>query len=288
LTILSSSLAWYPPWTPDHYFNCFEWDEVPVDARMAFRGDYCQDKVGNKYHVSVNYDDPAQQTSCCQCLEYTCRPVLMCPMCPMCGIKGEEEECKKCEDKRKRPEGEQKELISKNEFYVYWNTTVSDNCCLYCNNTVYKADTVIDTTQLEDRCESEETHVCRKIPGLEKAKIETEFRYGVCCNDDVGLQTVETMALQPSTCSERECIRPKNAPFAVWISKPYKKWWEGYEPELKGCDCCKVYDEKLKWILIEDKAEITIDDETFECCRGDLVKKVEILPEKKKEKKDPK
>ena len=90
----------------------------------------------------------------------------MCPLCPMCDDKEKQEECKKCEEKRKDCEEEQQTLNEKNQFYVYWNTTVSDNCCLYCNNTVYKADTVIDTTQLEDECESEETHVCRKIPGI--------------------------------------------------------------------------------------------------------------------------
>ena len=69
----------------------------------------------------------------------------------------------------KDPE-KQKECVAmqykKKEHYVFWNTSVSDNCCLYCNNTVYKADTVIDTTKLEDKCESEETFVCRKIPGI--------------------------------------------------------------------------------------------------------------------------
>ena len=95
----------------------------------------------------------------------------MCPMCDNCDYKDEakQKECVKlkaaCEDRRKECEAEQRQLIERKEFYVYWNTTVSDNCCLYCNNTVYKADTVIDTTMLEDKCESEETHVCRKIPG---------------------------------------------------------------------------------------------------------------------------
>jgi len=168
---------------------------------------------------------------------------------------------------------------NKKERYVFWNTSVSDNCCLYCNNTVYKADTVIDTTKLEDECQSEETHVCRKIPDLEKAKIESEFRYGVCCNDDVGLQPLETTALQPSTCSERICIRPDYTPFAVWISIPYQGRM------IEGCDCCKVYDRKDGWFLIEDKEEVTIDGETFECCRGELVKKVEQKEEKSQEEK---
>ena len=96
----------------------------------------------------------------------------MCPMCENCDYKDEkkQKECEdaraECEEKKKECAYEQFQLLKRNEFYVFWNTTVSDNCCLYCNNTVYKADTVIDTTKLEDKCESEETHVCRKIPGI--------------------------------------------------------------------------------------------------------------------------
>ena len=157
-------------------------------------------------------------------LRYTCQPVDVC----------ENNSTKKAD------------LIRKNKYFVFWNTTVSDNCCLHCNNTVYKADTVIGTTRLEDRCESEETHVCRKIPGihimteiwvrflsylilpccikgLQKAKIETQFSYGLCCNDDEGLTYIKdpnTAKLQPSTCSERRCIKPDLSPSAFWASYP--------------------------------------------------------------------
>ena len=76
----------------------------------------------------------------------------------MCDYKDPQKQ-KECEDMKYEKE-------ERGEYYVYWNTSVSDNCCLYCNNTVYKADTVIDTTKLEDKCESEETFVCRNIPGI--------------------------------------------------------------------------------------------------------------------------
>ena len=56
-------------------------------------------------------------------------------------------------------------MAEKDKYYAYWSTTVSDSCCLHCNNTVYKADTVINTVTLKDKCETEETSVCRKIPG---------------------------------------------------------------------------------------------------------------------------
>ena len=48
---------------------------------------------------------------------------------------------------------------------LYWNTSVSDHCCLTCTNTTYKADTVIETIELDDKCKSIETQVCRKLPG---------------------------------------------------------------------------------------------------------------------------
>jgi len=170
-------------------------------------------------------------------------------------------------DMQKKCEGYEKEQ----ERYVFWNTTVSDNCCLYCNNTVYKADTVIDTNKLGDKCDSEESFVCRYIPGLE-AKIETEFRYGKCCNDDVGLQGLNSTELQPATCSERKCIRPVNAPYAVWISETYIDPKSG--EEIEGCDCCEINDEKLGKILVADKAVFIMGGEEFECCRGEVVKKV--------------
>ena len=94
---------------------------------------------------------------------YTCRPVNI--ICPKCDYKDEDDQAM-CYKELAQCQDDIKQLEGANKLYVYWNTTVSDNCCLYCNNTVYKADTVIDTTQLEDKCESEETHVCRKIPGM--------------------------------------------------------------------------------------------------------------------------
>jgi len=170
-------------------------------------------------------------------------------------------------------------MAEKDKYYVYWSTTVSDNCCLHCNNTVYKADTVINTVTLKDKCDTEETSVCRKIPGLEKAKIETEFRYGVCCNDDVALQPLRTTALQPSTCSKRECVRPKLTPFAIWVTFPYI----GPDgKEIEGCDCCKIKDEKTgEWILVPDKYEFKVGEEHFECCRGEVVMKVEKIDNQK-------
>ena len=49
---------------------------------------------------------------------------------------------------------------------LQWKTSVSDHCCLACTNTVYKADIVIETIELDDKCKSIETQVCRKLPGI--------------------------------------------------------------------------------------------------------------------------
>ena len=40
---------------------------------------------------------------------------------------------------------------------------------------------------------------------------------------------------------------------------------------LPGCDCCEVDDGKL----VEDGTTWVLDGKTFECCRGEIVIKVE-------------
>ena len=135
---------------------------------------------------------------------------------------------------------------------LYWKTSVSDQCCLACTNTTYKADTVIETIEFDDDCKSIETQVCRKLPGmqinsffydrhalialtlfkgLEKAMIESEFNYKACCNDDTGLQVIGTEVYQPSTCSQKTCSYNKYMPFSLWISKKVK---------LKNYKCIQI------------------------------------------------
>ena len=55
--------------------------------------------------------------------------------------------------------------------------------------------------------------------GYKKAKIESEFNYKACCNDNTGLQVLGTEVYQPSTCSQRTCFYDKYLPFSLWISK---------------------------------------------------------------------
>ena len=46
--------------------------------------------------------------------------------------------------------------------YFYWNKTISEHCCLHCDGTVYKADSVIESVVEEDECGTIKTSVCRK------------------------------------------------------------------------------------------------------------------------------
>ena len=48
------------------------------------------------------------------------------------------------------------------ENWYFWNKTVSEHCCLHCDGTVYKADTIIDTVVEDDDCGTIKTSVCRK------------------------------------------------------------------------------------------------------------------------------
>ena len=59
--------------------------------------------------------------------------------------------------------------------------------------------------------------------GEEKAKIEVEYTYRNCCNDETGLQPLNTVQQQPSTCSQRTCYYDKLLPHSIWISKQVPK-----------------------------------------------------------------
>ena len=59
--------------------------------------------------------------------------------------------------------------------------------------------------------------------GHEKAKIESEFNYKDCCNDNTGLQVLGTEVYQPSSCSQRTCFYDKYLPFSLWMSKQVHK-----------------------------------------------------------------
>ena len=50
--------------------------------------------------------------------------------------------------------------------FLMWNVSVSDHCCQDCDGVVYKADSVIETVLHQDKCETVETSICRKLPGF--------------------------------------------------------------------------------------------------------------------------
>ena len=53
----------------------------------------------------------------------------------------------------------------------------------------------------------------------EKAKIESEFNYKACCNDNTGLQVLGTQVYQPRTCSKRTCFYDQSVASSLWISE---------------------------------------------------------------------
>merc|ERR1712198_35719 len=149
--------------------------------------DYCKDYDGNIHYEYANL------TSCCECIRYECVTL-----------------------------GE----LNKQK-YFYWNKTISEHCCLHCDGTVYKADSVIESVVEDDECGTIKTSVCRKNDeGI--ANLEIDFAYKRCCNDEEGVLPIDTVKLEPSTCSERICKYSFSSQHSSWISKQF----------LPGCNCC--------------------------------------------------
>ena len=55
-----------------------------------------------------------------------------------------------------------------------WLASVSARCCQNCDGVVYKPDSVMETKQREDKCQTVETSVCRILPGLDQHIITEE------------------------------------------------------------------------------------------------------------------
>jgi len=177
--------------------------------------DYCKDYAGNVHYEYSNV------TSCCECISYECVPL------------GEFNEQK----------------------YYYWNKSISEHCCLHCDGTVYKADTVIESVFDKDECGTVKTSICRKNDkGV--ANIEIDFTYTYCCNDEEGILPINTTKLEPSTCSERTCEYSPSFQHSSWISTQV----------LSGCNCCVI-----DGILVPNGFSWNIEDEEFECCEGKIV-----------------
>jgi len=201
-------------------YKCYEKDTAPVDTGVIFDDGHCTDIHGNKFLENSN------TTSCCECLYYTCVYVD----------------------------------TYRDQKLFQWNVSVSDHCCLHCDDIVYKADSIIDTIQHEDECKTIETTVCRTIPGYQKAVVEYEFNYRNCCNDEEGLSALETTKLEPKSCSQRLCYYKDALLSSTWISSKV----------LSGCDCCVVDGQ-----LVSDGHSWVKDGKVYECCRGDIVIKLQ-------------
>jgi len=181
--------------------------------------DYCKDYAGNVHYEFANL------TSCCECIRYECINF------------GELNEQK----------------------YYFWNKSISEHCCLHCDGTVYKADTIIETVVEKDECGTIKTAVCRKNDGG-IANIEIDFTYESCCNDGEGILPIGEIKLEPSTCSKRTCEYSASSQHSSWISTQI----------LPGCNCC-VVDGKL----VPDGYSWFIDRQEYECCEGKIVSVVD-------------
>jgi len=202
-------------------FQCFEKDDVPVDIDEVFEGGHCADKNGELYRIGN------EEVSCCQCIRYECQQFG--------------------------------ELMG--ETLLFWNTTVSESCCLTCNGTVVPENTKIDTELLDDDCKTIKTSFCRTFPSSNVAAIEYDFNYKNCCNDNSGyLHYINASVLEPSTCSERKCFFSEMLPHTVWKSNQI----------ISGCDCCEVNGK-----LVPDGHTWDFNGDFYECCHGEIVKKME-------------
>ena len=73
---------------------------------------------------------------------------------------------------------------------VKWQLTVSDQCCMTCNNTAVPIDTYIDTLELDNKCGTVKTQHCRKFPDAKRPEIVTKIKHKHCCADSQGEQFV--------------------------------------------------------------------------------------------------
>jgi len=212
-------------------FLCFDKaDDVPVNLNEDFENECCD-------RNRVFYKENATLTSCCECLVYTCT------------FKGQMTDFK----------GNVHKFFS-------WKTTVSDMCCTSCNQTVYKADTVIDTTVSTDSCGTVKTDVC-KIVGESNSKkvaeIVQDIKYEKCCNyPEEKPHALGTEKDDAETCSKLVCEASNILPYANWVSKSV----------YDGCGCClfngKMYEPGQKWVLFNPKFNADVQ---YECCEGKVL-----------------
>ena len=105
--------------------------------------------------------------------------------------------------------------------------SVSEHCCLHCDGTVYKADTVIDTIEAQNdsaTCHTVETSVCKIIDrhngkGRKIAEIVVDVTYKDCCPFGDQVYGLNSTRNDPTSCAVLTCLDPKLLPEANWVSE---------------------------------------------------------------------
>ena len=116
----------------------------------------------------------------------------------------------------------------------FWNISVSDQCCLHCDGSVFKDGAEMEPSAPRGECGAVETSVCRLNLDTNKAEVEHEFFYKDCCTDEEGFSNLGAKKNDPASCSEKVCYRTSSMYHALWHSQKVKHiFWDFFY----GFDC---------------------------------------------------
>jgi len=218
--------------------KCFDTKDDKIDldmiwpSKVTHKGS-CYDKDG------VRYAYGSSVPSCCGCITYYC-------------------------------------YYSRNTkgYYNYWSLrSISSYCCQDSKGVIYPTDEVMSTVRLDDECATEKTTICKynrewnKVMGV----ISEVYTARNCCLDSDGHHPVNTIKLDPSSCSERTC-RPGN-PTSLWSTCPV----------IPGEINCCLFNNTL--IANGDMVE-TPSGVNVTCCDGEMVVKYNVTTPKNCSEKD--
>jgi len=218
--------------------KCFDTKDDKIDldmiwpSKVTHKGS-CYDKDG------VRYAYGSSVPSCCGCITYYC-------------------------------------YYSRNTkgYYNYWRLrSISSYCCQDNNGVIYPTDEVISTVMFDDECATEKTTICKynrewnRVMGV----ISEVFTARNCCLDSDGLIPVNTIKLDPSSCSERTC-RPGN-PTSLWSTCPV----------IPGEINCCLFNHTLiaNGDVVETQSGVNVT-----CCDGQMVVKYNVTTHKNCSEKD--
>jgi len=179
---------------------------------------YCYDKDG------VRYTYRSSLPFCCGCIKYFCHL-------------------------RSTPSG----------YYNFWKrNSISSYCCQDIDGFIYPPDEVMSTAILDDSCATQKTTICKSNAEWNKVMgvITESYTPRNCCLDSEGLNPVNTIKLDPSTCSIRTC-RP-GQPTSLWSSCPV----------ISGENCCLLNNKTLiaNGDLVQTQSGVNV-----KCCDGNMV-----------------